>query len=324
MKFSRENISQSYKSLRNSGWFHSLLLFLGFVALSSIFWLTMALNDNVEESVVLRINISNTPDSVTFITVPPAEVHVTVQDRGTSLMRSTLFQHPDVSFNFRDFASDGVLRVTRGDFQAALKGVFSPDAVIAAASIDSLSLVYTTGRGKRVPVVVHLDATAVSGRTIAGRPHVSPDHVTVYGSRNLIDTVVKVSTERIVRRNLEEPLTLSVKLNNIAGARIIPDRVKVTIPVESLVKKVSQVKIQAENVPDGVDLLFFPQKVKVVYYVPMSRFSDDNPGFVVRADYNDIERGNHDRLPLYVDHVPSYIHNVELTDKSVDYTVVKD
>lgn len=322
-KISRESLRRLYDNLRNSKWFHSLLTFLGFVVLSILFWCVMALNDNVRENLEVRLNISNKPDTVTFITVPPEFIHVSVQDKGTSLFRVATFQKPTVYINFRDFASDGVFKVSKGDFQAALKSAFSQNAVITDASIDSLYLTYTANRGKRVPVRVVLDATAASGQTISDAATADPSAVTVYSSQNVLDTILCVSTEKIVRRNLSRPTKLKVRIASIPGVRVIPDKVEVSIPVEPLVKKQAQVMIRIDNVPEGKDLLLFPQKARVVFYVPMSRFNDANPGFVVRVDYNDIARTGSDQIPLRIDKVPSYVQSVDLIDKSVDYTVVE-
>lgn len=325
MRISRDSIRKAYDSLRSSRWFNNSLTFLGFVVLAAIFWAVMALNDNVRENIEVRLNIGNVPDTVTFITLPPEEIHVTVQDKGTSLMRTALLQKPTVTLNFRDFADDGIFHVTRAELQGVLKNLFGQNSVIAAASIDSLSLTYTTSKGKRVPVVVNVDATAVSGRAITDYPKPDPTYVMVYSSGNIMDTVTRVYTQHLVKRNLNEPTKFSARISPIPGVRIIPDIVEVSIPVEPLVKKQMQVAVKTDNVPENHQLLLFPQRARIVYYVPMSRFNDSDPGFEVRADYLDIARtGSEERIPLRIEKVPDYIRNFELIDKAVEYTIVTE
>lgn len=324
MKFNWNRLVNAYKELKDSRWFRNFLTFLGFVAISLLFWVIMALNDNVQDNLEVRLNISNTPDSVTFITVPPSTIHVSVRDKGTSLLRSGMIQRPVIDLNFRDFGHDGVFKVSRGDFQSALKSAFGPNASITSASIDSISLVYTTNPGKRVPVVVDCSVTAANGKTISSIPFAEPSAVQIYSSRDITDTVTRVFTESFIRRNLTDPTTLEVKLKAIPGARIIPDKVTVKIPVEPLVKKESVVSVDVLNVPDNQDLLLFPHKARVVYYVPMSKFNSSEGKFVVSVDYNDTQTTPTSRLPLYLNRVPSYAVNAELVNDSVEYTVVRD
>ncbi len=297
--------------------------FLGFVGLAALFWVVLAMNDNVQENLEVKIQVTNVPDTVTFINVPPSKIHVSVRDKGTSLMRTSLFQTPVMELNFRDFAQDGVFHVSRGDFQSALKRTFGESATVTGASLDSLNLVYTGLPGKRVPVEVVLDVTARSGMTIGGKVKCEPEFVKVYGSGNL-DTINKVYSEKIIRRNLNEDVEVQVKLLSEKGVRMIPDKVKVKIPVEPLVKKEQLVPIQTENVPPGYDLLLFPQNVKVVYYVPMSRFNGDTPPIDVRVNYNEISPDDNRHLPLHLTHVPGYLRNVELREFEVEYTIVRE
>lgn len=323
MKFSKKRLSDAYSGLRNSRKVRNLLTFLVFVLLAGVFWLVMALNDSVQENVAVKLKITNAPDSVTFITLPPEEVHVSVNDKGTSLLRSGVLHHPTVNLNFTDFARDGVFRVSRGDFLAAIKSAFSTGASITSVSIDSLNLIYTSNRGKRVPVVVSGKVSAKNGLTIPSKPGSNPSSVLVYSNRNVLDTITRVFTESFVRKGLTQPTVMEVRIRHIPGVRVIPDRVDVSIPVEALVKKQVAVEIKVNNVPDECELLLFPQKARVVCYVPMSRFGSDSPAVTVTADYNAITPDGNGRIPLEIERVGRGVSNAELLDSSVEYTIVK-
>ncbi|MCM1152403.1 MAG: CdaR family protein [Muribaculum sp.] len=322
MKFNKEGLKTIYHNLKRRRWFHNLLPFLGFVLISLLFWFVLAMNDNVQENLTVRINISNSPDTVTFISVPPQTIHITVRDKGTNIFQVAAFRKPVVNFNFRDYAEDGIFRVSRGDFQLALKNLFGPNAQITSSSIDSLRLLYTVEPGKRLPVKANYKISCANGKTIAGNLVCDPSLVTVYSYGDVLDSVTYVRTERIVLKNLEEPTKVKVKIKPIANVRVIPDEVTVTVPIEPLVKKTSQVEIRVVNVPDDKDLLLFPQKAKVIYYVPMSRFSDNDIRISVYADYQDIAKGYHEKLPLHIEGVASYIVKPELADATAEYTIV--
>ena len=77
------------------------------------------------------------------------------------------------------------------------------------------------------------------------------------------------------------------------------------------------------NVPEGESLLLFPNKVQVVYYVPMSLFNSDLIPVEVAVDYADIYRYSGDRLPVSIRSFADYVASPQIHVDSVEYTLVK-
>ena len=316
------DIRNEWKRIRTSSRFHNFMMFLIFVAIAAVFWFILALNDSVTETFQVRLNIQNVPDSVTFITDPPADLHVTLRDKGTNILRIVVVKHPTVNLNFRDYAHEGVFRLSAADMTAELKADLGVSQ-ITAASIDSLRLYYTTQPGKRVPVMVQSDVSASSGNIISGAPVSLTRFVNVYSYRDEVDTVHSVLTQRLVKKDLSQTSEFDVKLKPIQGVKIVPSQVKVRVPVEPLVHKETYVEVDVENLPAGASLLLFPNRVPVSFYVPMSRFNNENVPMHVVVDYNDTHRTRGSRIPVRVrDHAPGLI-NVELKTDSVEYTLVR-
>lgn len=310
--------------MRRSSRFHSLLVFLGFVVIAAVFWLVLALNDSLQSSYIVKLQIVNAPDSVTFITDMPEEMHVSVRDRGSALLRSAVMKHPTVSFNFRDYASDGHFKIKKTDLQAQLKGAFGASATILSASLDSINLVYTTNKGRRVPVVPVADCTAAAGMVLKGKPVAVPNYVVVYGSRSVLDTLNRVFTERIVKRDLSENKSYDVSVTKIKGVRIEPAKVKINVDVEPLVNKTEVLPIKVIGVPEGESLLLFPAQVTVDYFVPMSRFSaEKGSGMKAEVSYKDAVESKTGKVNVRLVVANRHVINAHLTTDSVEYTIVR-
>lgn len=319
-----EIIKRKWRGVKASKSFHNALVYLAFVVVATLFWVIMAMNDSVTRTFDVRLRIVNVPDSVTFINVPPQDIHVTLRDKGTNLLRVGIIKNPHIDINFRDFASDNVFRFSKADMNTALKTAFGNSAQIGSVSIDSLSLLYTADRGHRVPIVVRADVSAAAGNIIAGLPEPQERVVTIYALSGVADTISHVYTEPIVKRNLSETSEYTVSLVPIKGTRLEPSKVKVRIPVEPLVKKEMMATLKAENVPAGMNLLLFPNRVPVSFYVPMNLFNQEEVPFDVIVDYNDTRLPGTRRLPLRIcSHEDYVVSPVVLTD-SVEYTLVKE
>lgn len=298
-------------------------MFLIFVVIATVFWFIIALNDNVSETFRVGLRITNIPDSVTFITDPPSEIHVSLRDKGTKILRSGLAKNPTINIDFVEYAKDGVLRLSSSELMAQLKTDFGGMAQITSASIDSLRCYYTTSPGKRVPVIVRSDVSAASGYMIEGVPQSTVKSVLVYSYGDEVDTVHQVYTQRLVKKDLSQTSSYTVKLSPIAGVKIVPSEVTVEIKVEALVLKEAYVNVDPLNIPEGENLLLFPPKVPVSFYVPMSMFNDDNPSIHVVADYNDIRNTSSSMIPVRITASSSSLINVKLLTDSVEYTLVK-
>ncbi len=318
-----EKIKEKWRGMRASTGFHNFVLFLAFVAVAAFFWLVMSLNDNVTQTFDVDLKVENVPDSVTFINDPPATFHVTLRDKGTNILRSGILSHPHIGLNFRDYAENGIFRVTKTDINAAVKSTFGNSAQITAVSLDSLRLYYTSEKGRRVPVVVVADVSAASGMVISDAPKPLLHYALIYSYSEDIDTITRVYTQPIVRRNLSETTEVEIPMRPIPAVKIVPSKVKVKIPVEPLVKKESMATVSALNVPEGESLLLFPNRVQVVYYVPMSLFNSDLVPVEVSVDYRDIYKYSGDRLPVSIHSFADYVESPQMFTDSVEYTLVR-
>lgn len=324
MGFSLHQLADKWRRFRETAFFHDAVLFLVFVGVSTLFWIILALNDSAQDSFNVRLNIANVPDSVTFINDIPDKFHVGVRDKGTTLWRNH-YRRPTVSINFRDYADKGVLMFTHSDMQTALKSLFGTSAVITSTSLDSLKLVYTTNKGKRVPVDIDANITPASGSVIEGSPQASPSNVYVFGEQSVLDTIHLVRTQRISLNDLTENTKVTVKLNKIQNARVVPSTVEVKVPVEPLVRKEAMITITPINVPQNTSLLLFPSKVPVDYYVAMSRLGDDDdPSIELQVDYRGILESRNGKLRVRVANYPERLQNLSLKTDSVEYTIVKN
>ncbi len=303
---------------------HDVVLFLIFVAVSTLFWFILALNDNAQGSFNVRLSISNVPDSVTFISDIPDKFHVGVSDKGTTLWRNH-YRRPTLYINFRNYAEKGELKFTQSDMESALRSLFGTSATITSTSLDSLRLVYTTNKGKRVPIIIGANITAASGSVIEGNLQPVPSNVYVFGEQAVLDTIHAVHTQTINLKDLTESTTVSTKIRKIRNARVVPSTIEVKVPVEPLVRKEAYITLTPINVPKGKSMLLFPSKVPVDYYVAMSRLGDDDdPSIELQVDYRGILESRNGKLRVRVARYPERFLNLSVKTDSVEYTIVKN
>ena len=320
-----EKVTERWRILKNSSGFKNFMLFLVFVFVSAVFWFILALNDSAQDHFNVKLQVVNMPDSVTFISDVPDKFGVTVNDKGTNIWRNGYLKNPSITIDFKKYAYDGILHFTYSDLQSSLKETFGPSAQVTSLSLDSLHLIYTTNPGKIVPVVVDCQVHPASGTTLVGAIKASPSKVYVYGSSEVLDTIHYVNTVDLTLRDLSETTVMDVKIDKIKGGRAIPSKVSLTIPIEPLVRKEAMVTIDPINVPAGTQLLIFPSKVPVEYYVAMSQLSnDEDRNIELVVNYDDIANSTTGKLKVTNVSSPERLKNLTLKSDSVEYAVVRD
>lgn len=320
-----ENIRQKWNTLKNTSGFKNSMLFLIFVCVSAVFWFIMALNDSAQDHFNVNLRIINQPDSVTFINDVPEKIHVTVSDKGTNLWRNGYMKHPTIHIDFKEYSSDGILRYSYNDLITSLKDKFGSNALITSVSPDSLQLFYTTNPGKKVPILVNCQVYPAAGSTLEGSVRTSPGSVYVYGSKETLDTINYVSTESETLKNISETTEKEVKIKKIKGARAMPSKVMLIVPIEPLVRKQAMVTVTPVNVPQNEELLLFPSKVPVEYYVAMSRLNDDEDNNIeLVVDYNEISQSENGKLHVAKHKSPERLKNLIVKTDSIEYALVKD
>ena len=316
---------EKWRTLKNTSGFKNATLFLVFVGVSAVFWFILALNDSAQDHFNVNLRIVNQPDSVTFISDVPEKIHVAVSDKGTNLWRNGYLKHPSINIDFKEYSSDGILKYSYNDLITSLRERFGSNAVITSVSLDSLQLYYTTNPGKKVPILVNCQVFPSSGSTMEGSVKASPGSVYVYGTKEVLDTINYVGTEPVTLRNISETTEMEVKIKKIKGARAMPSKVVLTVPIEPLVRKQAMVTVTPINVPEKEELLLFPSKVPVEYYVAMSRLNDDEDNNIeLTVNYNDIHSTNGSKLHVGINKFPDRLKNLTLRTDSVEYAVIKE
>lgn len=323
MKLGKKSpVRRKFKNIRNSGKTKNFLVFLVFVCIAAAFWVIMTLNEDVQKSFKVKLYIDQVPDSITFINEPPTRLRLTVKDKGTNLLKHIIGGRPELHLVFDDFADDNAFVVSSARLNAMLRHIFGPTATISSITPDSLRLTYTSQPPRRIPVEIVSDITAAPGMVIEGHPKISTPLVELY-SLESTDTLRRLFTKKITIRNLDHPETIDVPIDNPPGTRVVPSSVKVSFQVESLVKKESEILVEADNIPAGQDILFFPSRVKVEYFVPISRYNDAGDAIKVVASFNEAVATSSDKVGVKIVSKAPYITNVELLTDSVEYSLVR-
>ena len=301
-----------------------LLIFVFFIALSGIFWLSMTLNETYEQEFSIPVTVVGVPKNVVLTSEETDTIRMTIRDKGITLaayMYGDMLKN--VKINFKPYAhSNGTGIVTTSELQKIVYQHLVSSSKIISTKPDKLEFFYNYGANKRVPVrwtgrVIPEDLYFIS------RVKYYPDSVDVYASQALLDSISVVYSEHLNYVNFRDTLVVNANLEKIKGVKMVPDHIKMEFFTDVLTEeKLDDIPVEGINMPPGKILRTFPMKVTVSFVTGVSVYRSLKPeDFTIVADYDEIAAKPSEKCRIYIKKSPPGISRVHLNINEVDYLI---
>lgn len=300
------------------------LTFFFFLVLSTIFWLMTALNETYEREIGVPAYLVNIPKNVVVTSDMEDTVRVTVRDKGFALLAYTYgegIRPINVNFQSAITRQSGYGVVSSQELMKMINQRFSGSSKIVQVKPDRLDFHYNYGLSRQVSV--KMSGHVVPGKSFyLARTRFWPEKVTVYGSKQALDSLRFVKTVPINITNFNDTVLRTVALETIKGVKIVPNTVRIGLYPDILTEENIEVPITAINMPEGKVLRTFPQRVTVNFIVGASMFrSISSEQFAVVVDYNEIIDNPSDKCSIHLRETPQGVRNARLKMTQVDYLI---
>ncbi len=300
------------------------LIFVFFIALSGIFWLSMTLNETYEQEFSIPVTVVGVPKNVVLTSEETDTIRMTIRDKGITLaayMYGDMLKN--VKINFKPYAhNNGTGIVTTSELQKIVYQHLVSSSKIISTKPDKLEFFYNYGANKRVPVrwtgrVIPEDLYFIS------RVKYYPDSVDVYASQTRLDSISVVYSEHLNYVNFRDTLVINANLEKIKGVKMVPDHIKMEFFTDVLTEeKLDGIPVEGINMPPGKILRTFPMKVTVSFVTGVSVYRSLKPeDFTIVADYDEIAANPSEKCRIYVKKSPPGISRVHLNINEVDYLI---
>ncbi len=305
----------------------SILLYVFFVFVSAVFWCFITLNKTVQQDLTFELHITDIPQGVTLIDELPTTINVTLKDKGSAFVRPILFGNPQITIKFSDFSNSltGHFKLNTVQLRNAIKKKINREAIIVSILPNEIDVKYTVLPGKKVPIRYDLRVEPNLQYVLNGAPVLSQDSVMVYGDRVTLAEINEVYTYLVQESNLTDTLRREMTIQKIKNARIIPETVTITVPIEQLIAKKKTVDITIRNLPDNnVKIALYPLRVEASYLIPKSLYKRNDNDITAIVDYNSIDwAAKTSKVEVIVGEAPAIYKNIEITPDSVEFWLEK-
>lgn len=188
---------------------------------------------------------------------------------------------------------------------------------------DRLYINYQQRRDKTVPVVPRIEVNFAPGYAAVGPLDISPDSVTVTGPDNLLDTLNQLQTVALRLANVNSDLSGEVPIDTSGLGKIsfYQNSVNYFLDVEKFTEGSLEIPVELINVPSDRNVVIFPKEILVFYQVNLNDFDDvEARDFRVIADFSEVQE-NQDFLIPRVTQQPSFVTNVRINEKKIQFVI---
>lgn len=300
-----------------------VLVFVFFLVISSLMWLMVSLNEEMEKDMALPVVYANVPENVVITSDINDTVRLTVRDKGYTLARYIYGKGvKPVVVNFTTYATNnGTFTIGNSDLLRLAKRQLSTSTQVLSVKPDRLEVFFNHGNHKTVPVVFQGKVKAGASYVIT-QTEIHPRQASIYAADGLLDSINAVYTEPVNGVDITDSVSYTVRVQHIRGAKIVPNKVRVDLRADLLTENTVDVPVTILNLPEGKNLRLFPSTVKVKFVLPSKMYASvQADDFLIVADYNDLLRSESDKLGIAMRRKPANVRNVKMEIRSVSYLI---
>lgn len=314
----KSNILTSIKNKKINVFF--LFLLLAFIIL-----IFTKLSKTYTNTVIFNIEKINIPQEDVIFDDSVA-LNITLKTHGFKWL-TYYFSKPKINIDFKKdvYKKDSVFVWSKS--KAYLENTqFGKQVELLNISPDVLEFRYGLNMVKKVPIKLNTDIKYGLGFDVSSPYSLQPDSVVVVGPKALVSNVSFVETEKVsltdVKKNLSETVKLKVSKKN-KDLTFSNDKVILKAKVEKFTEGTLKIPVEIINVPENINLKYFPKEVNVSYYVSLSHFNSISAkDFKVVCDYSKVVN-NQPLLVPELDTFPKSAKYVKIKQQRIEFIILE-
>jgi len=300
-----------------------LTVFFSSLLIAIFAWLFFTLSNRYEYSLQARVNYIDAPFHKAFHSLNDDSITLNIEGTGWQLLYSRL-RVDSAAINVSLKALNHNPVVLLSDQAKSINKQLNSGQKFLSASPDTLFFDFSKRVTKKVPVKFLYRLSFDQGFGISGPLEFNPDSVMVSGAAEDLKEIssweTKVFSLAQINANVVSKVDMKLAGNNID---VIPQQVKVKIPVDIFTEKVLDIPIKVLN-NQYEDVRLLPEKVKVTFLTSLKSYpSIERDSFLATVNLEGWQKYKYPQLPIIFQKLPSFIKLVKVEPQEVDFIIKK-
>ncbi len=306
-----------------------MITFLFCMLISVFIWLLMALSKDYVISVTFPVKYVNMPKDKLISNHLPQQMVLELKSSGFNLLNYKFKQQREtvlIDINDARFVSHNNYYIRSTNQLDKLTDQFESEVKVVSIFPDSIFINYNKKVSKRVPVKANISLDFDDQYQMADSVQIEPKFIEISGSSDVLSKIDSVQTAPVNLKKVSSTVFIKMEIlksPEYGQLELSHTSVQAKINVTKYTEAVQELSVEVENLPLGLMLKTFPDKVSVKYQVAFDDYGKINGSdFRVAVDYSKIEQGSN-KLKVMILRSPKQVRSVKLSNDKVEFIIRK-
>lgn len=303
-------------------------VFLVILLFSTLAWLINNLSQIYNSTTSFEMEYVNIPDELLLTNVPKQNVQVKLKAVGFQFLGFGLRKKKvqiDLSVLNR---KDSSYYIAPEVYRKQIEGQLPSTITLLELDRDTIFLELDDLITKEVPVIPRINFNLVTNFMLEDTIAITPPTVKITGPKNEVDTITGVRTVHFDLLGVDEDFFRNIELTKpreLKTTVLSPNTVSISGKVFRFSERALEVSVSVINVPDGIKVRTFPDKVRVLCQGKLERIKNVEPDdFKVIADYQKVFGTENNMMPLRLENLPNGVNNATLPVNEIEFLLRRE
>ena len=279
-------------------------VFVLFLFLSFLISLLVKLSNTYTQTLNFELSPKNLKSNELIISETPNFVNITISGRGFQLLKYYI-NKPIIEVDFSQLIKNSNRYIWTESRQLdKIINYFDSEIVVKSINPDTIVFPFDSQFTKKLPINILVKSNFAIGFDLIDKFQSSPDSITIIGPESILKTLRSISTKQIELNEINSSVDMSVELNipsEIKQLNFSHESVSIFAEVDKFTEGMVNVPVTIVNLPEQLDISFFPKEISVVYYSSLEAYNTiDQTDFTVECDFNLLTADNNYLNPVLV------------------------
>lgn len=294
-----------------------------FLIFSAVVWVLVQFSKTYTQLIEIPVNYINAPLDKSISDERPDHVDLQLQDNGFSIYYFKIFNPKlDIDLSKARETNDKLVYTLQNhlsEIEQQLNVDFENSLIVQ----EEIVVPFQFKKEKMLKVEPRIEVSYAVGFSAVNPVELRPDSVKVSGPEQIIDSIETVHTESIRLNKVNQDLNGSVKIDTtgLGVLSFYENSVKYFQKVEKFTEGSAEIPVEVINVPEDLNLAYFPKSVIVYYQVNLKQFESVSAAdFRVVCNYKDVKKGD-DYMIAQIVEKPDFINSVRLNERRIQFVI---
>ena len=299
-----------------------------FVVAAFLFLVLSKLSETYTQNVKIGIEVQGLDEEIKLVSDSTILINTLVKARGFSFV-PLLFKSPkpiilDSKNDLKRIANQ--LQWNSYSNTSKLNQSLGKSFEVLSVFPDTLQINFDVLSSKKVPVEIKKELTFESGYDLLNDLTISNDSVKIVGLSEELKNISHLKTDVLKLTEISEDFEreLSVNLPKNSKVEIAPKIITVKGTVAKFTEGEIKIPVIVVNMPNEININFFPKEVDLLYYVNLNDYNSINANeFKVICDFE--KRSNNEQKFLIPEIVqkPEIVKRARLRQQRIEFIILE-